>query len=172
MKALDKAKRKCTSSSSAPKKRGQLIDAILHQSPLQSKVESEDDGSKDSNHPAAEAPPFVAPSKAAPLKAVPPCLDLEFSIALESDDKEGDEEVNIVVDSPRRSPAPREVYASGKDAKKLLGTTLRPALGRKRVLAKSQAAHRTAAASSSAMLTPKLLPRSSERSPRPCVLAA
>ena len=37
---------------------------------------------------------------------------------MESDDEVGDEEVNIVVDSPRRSPAPREASASGKDAKK------------------------------------------------------
>ena len=38
---------------------------------------------------------------------------------MESDDEVGDEEVNIVIDSPRRSPAPREVSASGKDAEKL-----------------------------------------------------
>jgi len=36
-KALEKAKRKRTSSSAEPKKRGLLIDAILQQSPLQSK---------------------------------------------------------------------------------------------------------------------------------------
>ena len=50
---------------------------------------------------------------------VPPNLDLDFSTALESDDEEGDEEVNIVIDSPHRSSAPPQVSASGKDAKKL-----------------------------------------------------
>ena len=79
-KAPEKAKRKRASSSAAPKKRGRLIDAILHQSPLQSKGESEDDGSEDSNHPAAEAPPFVAPSKAAPLKAVPQAWTLSSAL--------------------------------------------------------------------------------------------
>ena len=37
---------------------------------------------------------------------------------MESDDEVGDEEVNDVVDSPRRSPAPHEASASGKDAEK------------------------------------------------------
>ena len=37
---------------------------------------------------------------------------------MKSDDEVGDEEVNIVVDSPHRSPAPREASASGKDAEK------------------------------------------------------
>ena len=50
---------------------------------------------------------------------VPLCLELEFSTAPESDDEEGDEEVNIVIDSPRRSSAPPQVSASGKDAEKL-----------------------------------------------------
>ena len=39
---------------------------------------------------------------------VPPSLDLEFSTALESDEERGDEEVQIEVDSRRRSPAVRE----------------------------------------------------------------
>ena len=108
VKALEKAKRKRASSSAVPKKRGRLIDAILHQSPLQSKGDSEDGGSQNNNRPAVEEPPFAAPKEATPLKAVPPSLDLEFSTAVESDDEVGDEEVNIVVDSPRRSPAPRE----------------------------------------------------------------
>src|SRR6185312_1504228 len=50
-KALEKAKRKQASSSVEPKKKSRLIDTILHPSPLQSKGESEDDGSKDSNRP-------------------------------------------------------------------------------------------------------------------------
>ena len=37
---------------------------------------------------------------------------------MESDDKVGDEEVNIIVDSPRHSPAPCEASAYGKDAEK------------------------------------------------------
>ena len=37
---------------------------------------------------------------------------------MESDDEVGDEEVNDVVDSPRRSPTPHEASASGKDAEK------------------------------------------------------
>jgi len=96
---------KRASSSAAPKKRGWLIDAILHQSPLQSKGDSEDGGSESSNRPAVKEPPFTAPKEATPLKAVPPSLDLEFSTAVESDDEVGDEEVNIVIDSPRRSSA-------------------------------------------------------------------
>ena len=71
-KALEKAKRKRASSSAAPKKRGRLIDAILHQSPLQSKGDSEDGRSESSNCPAVEEPPFAAPKEATPLKAVPP----------------------------------------------------------------------------------------------------
>ena len=168
VKALEKAKRKRASSSAEPNKRGRLIDAILQQSPLQSKRDSKDDGSEDSNREAVEAPPFAVPKEAPHLRAVPPNLDLEFSTTPESDDEEGDEEVNIIIDSPRRSSAPPQVSAP----RSCLSRTLRLALGRKGVLAKSQAARRTASASSSAMLTPKLLPRSSERSPRPCVLAA
>jgi hypothetical protein len=117
-KALEKAKRKRASSSAAPKKRGRLIDAILHQSPLQSKGDSEDGGSESSNRPSAEEPPFATPKEATPLKAVHPNLDLEFSTAVESDDEVGDDEVNIVVDSPRRSLAPCEASASGKDDEK------------------------------------------------------
>ena len=60
-KALEKAKWKRASSSAVPKKRGRLLDAILQQSPLQSKGDSEDDGSEDSNPAAAEAPPFSTP---------------------------------------------------------------------------------------------------------------
>ena len=101
-----------------PKKRGRLIDAILHQSPLQSKGDSEDGGSESSNRPAVEEPPFAAPKEATPLKAVPLSLDLEFSTAVESDDEVRDEEVNIVIDSPHRLSAPRESSASGKDAEK------------------------------------------------------
>ena len=52
------------------------------------------------------------------MRAVPLNLDLEFSTAPESDDEEGDVEVNIVIDSPRRSSAPPQVSASGKDAEK------------------------------------------------------
>src|SRR6185503_4283336 len=64
---------------------------------------------------ATEVPPFAVPKEAPPLRAVPPNLDLEFSTAVENDD----EEVNIVIDSPRRSSAPPQVSASGKDAEKL-----------------------------------------------------
>ena len=77
----------------------------MQQSPLQSKGDSEDDGSEDSNHEDAQAPPFAVPKEAPPLRAVPPNLDLEFSTAHKSNDEEGDEEVNIVIDSPRRSSA-------------------------------------------------------------------
>ena len=72
VKALEKAKRKRASSSAVPKKRGRLIDAILHQSPLQSKGDSEDGRSESSNCPAVEEPPFAAPKEATPLQAVPP----------------------------------------------------------------------------------------------------
>ena len=99
---MEKEKQKRASSSAEPKERGRLLDAILQQSPLQSKGDSEDDGSEDSNPAAAEAPPFSAPNEVAPLRAVPPNLDLEFSTTPESDDEEGDEEVNIVIDSPHR----------------------------------------------------------------------
>ena len=80
-KALEKAKQKRASSSAEPKKRGQLIDAILHQSPLQSKGESKDGGSEDSNLPPTEAMPLGIPQVAVPLRAVHPGLDLEFSTA-------------------------------------------------------------------------------------------
>ena len=63
------------------------------------------------------------------MRAVPLNLDLEFSTAPESDDKEGDEEVNIVVDSPCRSPAWHEASALAKMPKSCLSRTLRPALG-------------------------------------------
>ena len=103
---MEKEKRKWASSSAEPKKRGRLLDAILQQSPLQSKGDSEDDGSEDSNPAAAEAPPFSAPKEAPPLRVVPPNLDFEFSTTPTSDDEEGDKEVNIIIDSPRRSSAP------------------------------------------------------------------
>ena len=60
-KPLEKVKRKQASSSAEPKKKSRLIDAILHPSPLQSKGESEDDGSEDSNRPPAEATPLGVP---------------------------------------------------------------------------------------------------------------
>ena len=47
----------------------------------------------------------------------PACLDLEFSTAIESHDEGGEEEVQIEIDSPPRSPTTREVPASGQDAK-------------------------------------------------------
>jgi len=86
-KALEKTKRKRASSSAAPTKKSQILNDILHQSPLRSKEESEDSGSKDSNHEDAQAPPFAVPKEAQPLRAVPPNLDLEFSTAPESDDE-------------------------------------------------------------------------------------
>ena len=46
-KALEKTKRKRASSSAAPTKKSRILDDILHQSPLRSKGESEDGGSKD-----------------------------------------------------------------------------------------------------------------------------
>ena len=128
-KALEKAKRKRASSSAEPKRRGRLLDAILQQSPLQSKGGSEDDGSEDNNPVAAEVPPFSAPKEAPPLRAVPLNLDLEFSTAPESDDEEGNEEVNIVIDSPRCSSAPCEVYALAKMPRSRLSRTLRPVPG-------------------------------------------
>jgi len=115
-KALEKAKRKRVSSSAEPKKRGWLIDAILHQSPLQSKGESEDGGSEDSNRPPTKATPLGIPQVAVPLRAVHPGLDLEFSTAQESEDEGNVEEVNVVVDSPRRSSLPRGAPTSGKEA--------------------------------------------------------
>ena len=60
-KALEKAKRKRASSSAAPTKKSQILNDILHQSPLRRKEESEDSGSKDSNHPPTEAMPFGIP---------------------------------------------------------------------------------------------------------------
>jgi len=66
-------------------------------------------------HPAKRPPPPA--EKVTPLKVVPPSLDLEFSTALESDDEGGDEEVQIEVDKPRRSPATCEAPAFGQDAK-------------------------------------------------------
>ena len=83
---------------------------------LQSKGDSEDDGSEDSNRAAAEVPPFAVPKEAPPLRAVPPNLDLEFSTAQESEDEGNVEEVNVVVDSPRRSSLPRGAPTSGKEA--------------------------------------------------------
>ena len=55
-KALEKTKRKRGSSSAAPTKKSRILDDILHQSPLRSKGEFEDGGSKDSNRPSAKAP--------------------------------------------------------------------------------------------------------------------
>ena len=81
VKALEKAKRKNTSSSVEPRKRSRLLDTILQQSPLRSKGESEDGGSADSNRPPPEATPLDIPQVAVPLRAVRPALDLEFSIA-------------------------------------------------------------------------------------------
>ena len=60
-KALEKAKRKRASSSSALMKKSRILDDILHQSPLRRKGESEDGGSKDSNRPPTEATPFGVP---------------------------------------------------------------------------------------------------------------
>ena len=115
-KALEKAKRKQASSSAEPKKKSRLIDAILHQSPLQSKGESEDGGSEDSNRPPTEATPFGIPQVAVPLRTVHPGLDLEFSTAQESEDEGNVEEVNVVVDSSRRSSLPHRDPTSGKEA--------------------------------------------------------
>jgi len=116
VKALEKAKRKRASSSAAPTKKSRILDDILHQSPLRSKGESEDGGSEDSNRPPTEATPFGIPQVAVPLRAVHPGLDLEFSTALESEDEGDVEEVNVVVDSPRRSSLPRGAPTSGKEA--------------------------------------------------------
>ena len=99
-KALEKAKRKKTSSSAEPRKRSRLLDTILQQSPLRSKGESEDGGSADSNRPPPEATPLDIPQVAVPLRAVHPALDLEFSTAQESEDEGHVEEVNIMADSP------------------------------------------------------------------------
>ena len=49
------------------------------------------------------------------LRAVHPGLDLEFSTAQEREDEGDVEEVNIVVDSPRRSSLPRGAPTSGKE---------------------------------------------------------
>jgi len=83
----------------------------LHQSPLQSKGESED-----SSRPPTEATPLGIPQVAVPLRAVHSGLDLEFSTAQESEDEGNVEEVNVVVDSPRRSSLPRGAPTSGKEA--------------------------------------------------------
>ena len=95
--------RKRASTSAVPKKRGRLLDDILQQSPLRSKGGSEDGRSEDSNRPSAEEPP-PAPEKVKLLKTVPPCLDLEFSTAQESDDDGGDKEVQIEIDFPVAHP--------------------------------------------------------------------
>ena len=80
-KALEKAKRKKASSSAEPRKKSRLLNTILQQSPLQSKGESEDGGSADSNRPPPEATPLDIPQVAVPPRAVRPALDLEFSTA-------------------------------------------------------------------------------------------
>ena len=80
-KALEKAKRKKTSSSAEPRKRNRLLDTILQQSPLRSKGESEDGRSADSNRPPPEATSLDIPQVVVPLRAVRPALDLEFSTA-------------------------------------------------------------------------------------------
>jgi len=115
-KALEKTKRKRASSSAAPTKKSRILDDILHQSPLRSKGESEDGGNEDSNRPPTEATPFGIPQVAVPLRAVHPCLDLEFSTALESEDEGDVEEVNVVVDSPCCSSLPHGAPTSGKEA--------------------------------------------------------
>ena len=89
-----------TQKTAAPMKKSRILDDILHQSPLQSKGESEDGGSEDNNRPPTEATPFGIPQMAVPLRAVHPGLDLEFSTTLESEDEGNVEEVNVVVDSP------------------------------------------------------------------------
>ena len=101
-KALEKAKRKKASSSAEPRKKSRLLNTILQQS-LQSKGESEDGGSADSNRPPPEATPLDIPQVAVPLRAVRPALDLEFSTAQESEDEGHVEEVNIVADSLKRT---------------------------------------------------------------------
>ena len=120
-KALEKAKRKKTSSSAEPRKRNQLVDTILQQSPLRSKGESEDGGSADSNRPPPEATPLDIPQVAVPLRAVRPALDLEFSTTQESEDEGHVEEVNIVADSPRRSSSPRAAPITGQEAEVSFG---------------------------------------------------
>ena len=141
----------------------------MYQSPLQCKGDSEDGGSESSNHPAVEEPPFAAPKEATPLKAVPTSLDLEFSTTVESDDKVGDEEVNIIVDSPRHSPAPCEASAYGKDAEK---QNMASSSGMKGSGGEESS---TTSDSSSFFIRnadPEAAAWSLERSPRLCVLAA
>ena len=66
-------------------------------SPPQSKGDSEDAASEDSNCPSGGATP-PGPKNVMPLKAAPACLDLEFSTAVESGE-EGGVEVQIEIDS-------------------------------------------------------------------------
>ena len=165
------------SSSVEPKKKSRLIDAILHPSPLQSKGESEDGGSDDSNRPPAEATPLGVPQLAVPLRVVHPGLDLEFSTAQESEDEGNVEVVNIVVDSPVARLFRAEPLPPAKKPKFLprnppkpyprLGSR-RPPPGRKEVAAETPAVHRIAVASSFAMLILKLQLRNSVRSPLLC----
>ena len=179
-KALEKAKRKQASSSAEPKKKSRLINSILHQSPLQSKGESEDGGSEDSNRPPTEATPFGIPQVAVPLRAVHPGLDLEFSTAQESEGEGNVEEVNVVVDSPRRSSLPRGAPTSGKEAEvpseKTAEASSSPekstsSSGAKRVAAETPAVCRMAVASSFVTLILKLWLWNSMRSPMLCASA-
>ena len=66
-------------------------------SPLQSRGDSEDAASEDSNFSSGGATP-TAPKNVMPWKAAPACLDLEFSTAVESGE-EGGVEVQIEIDS-------------------------------------------------------------------------
>ena len=179
-KALEKAKRKKTSSSAEPRKRNRLLDTILQQSPLRSKGESEDGGSADSNRPPPEAAPLDIPQVAVPLRAVRPALDLEFSTAQESEDEGHVEEVNIVADSPRRLSPLAQPLPPAKKPKCLLekGGKLHPRPGiphppprRRKAAAKVHPARRTAVVSSSVMLIPKLLLWNLVRSTPQCFLA-
>ena len=72
--ALEKAKRKRASSSTALVKQSQVLDTLLNASPLQSKGDSEDAGSEDSHCPSGETMP-PAPKVVMPLKMAPPWLD-------------------------------------------------------------------------------------------------